>query len=303
MAAVTLPVKTGHTPVPSRRPTFASTLWRVLRRKPSRMIGFVILVFFALLAIFGPMLYPSPLPINSSLIYAGPSWAHPLGTDFEGTDVLALVVTGGRYILFSAFLAALFTIAIGTGVGLISGYYRGFADSALMRVTDFILTLPQFPFLVVLSTVSHFGSPILLGLVLGVTGWGGMARAVRSQTLSLRERGFVESVQGLGLSSGHIIVREVLPNVAPYVAMNLLISITGAIYAESGLFFLGLLPYSTNNWGVMLYNAFYQAGVMYTRQAVLYLLAPLIAILLVTLGVVLVLDAADELLNPRLREV
>ena len=284
-------------------PSFLRTFGLVLRRKPSRALGVVILIFFTLLGIFGPMMYPSPLPINASLIYAGPSWAHPLGTDFAGTDVLAEVITGGRYVLFAAALSALFAIAIGTGVGLITGYFRGFADSALMRVTEFFLTIPQFPLLVVLSTVIHFGSPITLGLVLGLTGWGSMARAVRSQTLSLRERGFVDSVQGLGLSPLHIIVREILPNVAPYVAMNLLVSITGSIYNEVGLFFLGLLPYSQNNWGVMLYDAFYQAGVMYTRQAVFYLLAPLIAILLITLGVVLVLDAVDELLNPRLREV
>ena len=118
-----------------------------------------------------------------------------------------------------------------------------------MRVTDFILTIPDFPLLIVLSTVWDFGSPYAMGLVLGIVGWGAVARAVRSQTLSLRERGFLEAARGLGLPGRHVIVRELLPNVAPFVAMSLLLSVTGAIYAETGLFFLGVVPFSATTGG------------------------------------------------------
>ena len=215
--------------------------------------------------------------------------------------MLALLVTGTCYVLEAAAIASLFTVVIGTTVGLLAGYHRGLSDSALMKVTDFVLTVPGFPLLIVLSTIWDFGAPLSMGLVLGITGWGGLARAVRSQTMSLRERGFIEAARGLDLSTPHIVFRELLPNVAPYIAMSLLLTFTGFVYAEVGLFFLGVVPFSVNNWGVML-NLAVQNGALSSSSALSYLLSPLVAILLLTLGVVLVLDAFDELFNPRLRE-
>jgi peptide/nickel transport system permease protein len=286
---------------PSGRRSLGSVVWRAITRKPGRIVGILIILGFAFMAIFGPMFYPKQLPINPAELYAPPSWAHPLGTDFEGTSVLAEIITGSRYVLEAAALAALFTVGFGTIAGITSGYYLGTTDQVIMRVTDFILTIPGFPLLIVLSTIWSFGSPIAMGLVLGLTGWGGLARAVRSQTLSLRERGFIEAAKGLGLSNRHVISREILPNISPYIAMNLLLSVTGGIYAEVGLFFLGVIPFQSNNWGVML-NLAFGNGAMYTPQALLYMLSPMACILLVTFGIVLTLDALDEILNPRLRE-
>lgn len=282
--------------------SFLRMAWRVVKARPSRVLGLAIIVFFALMGLFGPLLYPHNLPIDPNAIYAPPSLKYPLGTDFEGTSNLALVITGARYVLFAALMAALFTVVLGTGIGLVSGYFLGVADSILMRITDFILTIPGFPLLVVLSTVWNFGQPVAMGFVLGITGWGGLARAVRSQTLSLRERGFIEAARGMGLPWWHIVFREILPNMGPYIAMNLLVSITGAIYAEVGLFYLGVVPFHVNNWGVMLNLAVFTGGAMQSPEALPYLLSPLVAILILTLGVVLFLDALDEIFNPRLRE-
>jgi peptide/nickel transport system permease protein len=289
--------------VTARPPRAARGRWRLLVRTPGRVFGFAIIVFFALMAIVGPFLYPKNLAINPNAIYATPSLAHPLGTDFEGTDVLALIVTGSRYMLLSAVIAAALIVVVGTAVGVSAGYYRGIRDSALMRVTDFILTIPGFPLLIVLSTVWDFGSPYAMGFVLGIFGWGGLARAVRSQTLSLRERGFLEAARSLGLPGRHIIFHEILPNVAPFIGMNLLLSVTGAIYAEAGLFFLGVVPFNANNWGVMLNIAVFSAGAVTSPKALTYLLSPLVCILLLTLGIVLILNAVDEWFNPRLREI
>ncbi len=291
----------GPVPPQFRRPSLWTVAGRALTRKPGRVIGVLIILFFTLMAIFGPMLYPKQLPINPTELYAPPSWAHPLGTDFEGASVLGEIVTGSRYVLFAAALASVFTIVFGTLAGIVSGYFLGTTDTIIMRVTDFILTIPGFPLLIVLSTIWSFGSPVAMGLVLGLTGWGGLARAVRSQTLSMRERGFIEAARGLGLSNSHIITREILPNIAPYIAMNLLLSVTGGIYAEVGLFFLGVIPFQSNNWGVML-NLAFSNGAMYTPQSLLYMLSPMASILMVTFGIVLTLDALDEILNPRLRE-
>ncbi|WP_377267121.1 ABC transporter permease [Peterkaempfera sp. SMS 1(5)a] len=285
-----------------RHSTFWSAARRVVLRKPGRIIGLGILVFFALMGIFGPYIYPGQLAVDPENIYAAPSAAHWLGTDFAGSDVFQEVIVGARYVLLTASLSALFTAVIGTGVGLVAGYHRGLADSVLMRATDFILTIPAFPLLIVLSTIWSFANPLEMSLVLGLTGWGGVARAVRSQTLSLRERGFLEAARGLGLPTRHVIVKELLPNIAPYVAMQLLLSVIGFIGAEVGLFFLGVVPFSSSNWGVMLNQAVFAGGAMNSPEALGYLLAPLVCILLLTLGVVLFLDAIDELFNPRLRE-
>ena len=301
-AAESTSISPQRPPVPKTHPAFLHTAWRVIVKKPARLVGLGIIFFFALMAIVGPYLYPHQLPINPNAIYAPISWKYPLGTDFEGTSNLALIITGARYVLFAAFMAAIFTVVIGTVLGLISGYYLGWSDSVIMRITDFILTIPGFPLLVVLSTVWNFGQPVAMGFVLGITGWGGLARAVRSQTLSLRERGFIEAAQSLGLSRSHILFREILPNIGSYIAMNLLLAITGSIYAEVGLFFLGVVPFQVNNWGVMLNLAVFSAGAMSSVQALPYLLSPLIALLVLTLGVVLFLDAVDELFNARLKE-
>ncbi|GHE44629.1 peptide ABC transporter permease [Streptosporangium violaceochromogenes] len=284
------------------RRNFWRGVWRVLRRKPSRMLGVAIMILFTLMGVLGPMLYPERLPRDDNALYGPPSWAHPFGTDFEGTDVLALVITGSRYVLLTGLVTAVITVALGTGIGLFAGFRRGRWDSVLMRITDMKLTIPGLPLLLVLSTVWKFSSPLAMGLVLGLLGWGGVARAVRAQTLSLRERGFIEAARGLGLSTPHIIGRELLPGMAPFIAMNMLIAVTGAVYAQVGLFFLGVLPFEANNWGVMLNLAVFGGGALTTTAALPYLLAPLLAILLLTLGIVLVVDAMDEIFNPRLRE-
>ncbi|WP_326640267.1 ABC transporter permease [Streptosporangium sp. NBC_01755] len=299
---MTAPTIAGGNTRATLRRNFRRGVWRALRRKPSRMMGVVILGVFTFMGLFGPLLYPERLPRDDNALYAAPSWAHPFGTDFEGTDVLALVITGARYVLLTALVTAVITVALGTAIGLFAGFRRGRWDAVLMRITDMKLTIPALPLLLVLSTIWKFTSAIEMGLVLGFLGWGGVARAVRAQTLSLRERGFVEAARGLGLSTRHIIGRELLPSMAPFIAMNTLIAVTGAVYAQVGLFFLGVLPFDANNWGVMLNLAVFGGGALTTTTALPYMLAPLLAILLLTLGIVLVVDAMDEIFNPRLRE-
>jgi peptide/nickel transport system permease protein len=278
--------------------------WLLFVNTPGRALACLIIIVFTLMAIVGPYLYPANLPINANNIYAPPSLAHPIGTDFEGADNLALIVTGARYVLLAAAMAAVITIVIGTAAGLVAGYYpRRLAGHAIMRVTDFVLAIPGFPVLLVLSTVWQFGSLVQMGVALGVFGWGGIARAVRAQTLSLRERPFVEAARGLGLPGGRIISTELLPNIAPYIGMNLMLTLTGFIYTEVGLFFLGAVSYSSSNWGVMLNNAVFQANAVTSTRALAYLLSPLICILLITIALVTLANAVDEFFNPRLRRI
>ncbi|HEY2507200.1 MAG TPA: ABC transporter permease [Streptosporangiaceae bacterium] len=281
----------------------SSNRWLLFVNSPGRALSCLIIVVFTLMAIVGPYLYPANLPINVNNIYAPPSLAHPLGTDFEGADNLALIVTGARYVLLAAALAAAITIVIGTAAGLVAGYYPRMAGQVVMRVTDFVLAIPGFPVLLVLSTIWQFGALWEMGIALGVFGWGGIARAVRAQTLSLRERPFVEAARGLGLPGRRVITTELLPNIAPYIGMNLMLTLTGFIYTEVGLFFLGAVSYSTSNWGVMLNNAVFQANAVTSTRALAYLLSPLISILLITIALVTLANAVDEFFNPRLRRI
>ncbi|WP_166348545.1 ABC transporter permease [Phytoactinopolyspora limicola] len=287
---------------PSMRRNFWRGVWRVMKRKPSRLFGALLMALFVFMATIGPMLYSRPLPRDPNNFFASPSLRHPFGTDFQGTDVLSLVVIGSRYVLLTALITAVVTIVLGASIGLFAGYRRGRMDAVLMRITDINLTIPGIPILLVLSTVWQFASPWEMGLVLGLLGWGALARAVRSQTLSLRERGFIEAARGLGLSTPHIVFRELLPPIAPYIAMNLLMSMILAVWAQVGLFFLGVMPVIGENWGVMLNRAVFDFGAMTTAARLPYMLAPLLALMLLTVAIVLVVDAMDEIFNPRLRE-
>ncbi|QFY08570.1 ABC transporter permease subunit [Nonomuraea phyllanthi] len=294
-------LETSSTSATMRR-NFWSGVWRVMKRKPSRMVGAVLMLGFVFMGLFGPMFYPEQLDRDPNAITRPPSWEHWLGTDDQGRDVIALVVTGSQYVLLAALVTAVITVVLGTGIGLFSGFKRGRWDNVLMRFTDMKLTIPGLPLLLVLSTVWKFSSAVQMGLVLGLLGWGGVARAVRSQTLSLRERGFIEAARGLGLSTTHIVGKELLPSMAPYIAMNMLIAVTGGVYSQVGLFFLGVLPYESNNWGQMLNTAVFRSGALTVPSALGFLIGPLLAILLLTLAIVLVVDAMDEIFNPRLRE-
>jgi peptide/nickel transport system permease protein len=302
VSSIVVPPDQLHEVLQRSRRQGATARWRLFVNTPGRIAASFIIAAFILMAIIGPYLYPKNLPINTHLIYAAPSLAHPLGTDFEGTDILALLVTGSRYVLFAAAVAAVITLGVGTVAGLAAGYYPRKTGSAIMRVTDFVLAVPGLPVLIVLATIWQFGSPLAMGFVMGVFGWGGIARAVRAQTLSLRERGFVEAARGLGLPGRRIIFTEVLPNLAPYIGMNLMLAITAFIYTEVGLFFLGVVSYTTSNWGVMLNHAVADGAATSTR-GLSYLLSPLICILLITISLVTLANAVDEFFNPRLRRI
>ncbi len=276
-------------------------IWKVLRRHPQNLVGLGILLLYLFMSVVGPMLYPAILPPNPSQIYLPPSWAHPLGTDYAGRDVLALVVIGTRPILEVAAMAAVFTVVLGGVVGLLAGFLGGFVDMLLMRITDLFLTVPSLPLLILIASIAVLTNPLLIAALLCITAWGGLARAIRSQVLSYREREYIEAARSLNLGTMHIVVREITPNLMPYIIMNLMLSVTGAIYAEVGLFYLGVLPFKSDNWGVMLNLAYTQSGAIYSSQSILYLISPMAAILILQLGIVMILRFLEEIFNPRLR--
>lgn len=264
------------------------------------MVGGLIVALFVVVAIVGPWvthLASAPNPANA---YFGPSWNYPLGTDALGQSDLSDIILGARPIMEIGVLAATFTVSLGTIVGLLTGYLGGIADMVIMRITDVFLTVPGLPLIIVIASLVHTTSPIVLAAILSVTGWAGLARPIRSQALALRSSAFIEASEMQGMRLSNIIGQQLLPNVGPYVAIHFLLGITGAIYAEVGLFLLGIAPISGTNWGEMI-NIAMSEGALFTTRSVWTLFTPMLAIIVLQVAFVFFARAFDVVFNPRLR--
>lgn len=272
----------------------------IIRRNRRAFIGLIILVIFALMATVGPEVVPLDTTQRFEKRFQWPSLEHPLGTDHVGRDTFQQIVHGSRDVLSTAFLAGVFATAIAITVGMLAGLQGGMADALLMLMTNAILTVPSFPVMMIIAVVFKVRDPVSLGLLLSIWTWGGLARAIRSQILSLKEREFIEAARALGLSTFHIVFRELLPNVMPYVAISFFSIMRGAITASVGLMFLGLIPFKATNWGMMLNFAAWQ-GAIYVPKALFYFGSPMACIILFQLGAFFFANGLDEVLNPRLR--
>ncbi|GAA2756357.1 ABC transporter permease [Actinopolymorpha rutila] len=280
--------------------SFLADFWRIARADRTGLAGAVVVAIYVVVAIIGPYVAHVSTEQDPMKAYLSPSWHHLLGTDSFGQDVLSEVIVGTRPIMEVGVLAATITVFVGVVVGLVSGYLGGAADTAIMRVTDVVLTLPGLPLILIISSVVRTSSPVVLALILSVTAWAGLARAVRSQALSLRTSDFIEAARLQGASLTNVVGRQLLPNVGPYVAIHFLLAITGAMYAEVGLFLLGIAPVSGTNWGVMINTAMNQ-GALYTSKSMLYLFSPMAAIVILQVAFVYLTRVLDSLFNPRLR--
>jgi peptide/nickel transport system permease protein len=273
---------------------------KLLRLNPVGFFGFGMVVAFLLFSFVGPLLVPFPDRADVSAIYQGPSAAHWLGTDFQGKDNLALLVHGGREIMIVAFVAGVLTMGLAVLVGSFSAFLGGLTDTLLMEITNIWLTIPRFPILIIIATFLKLNDIWGLAVLIAILSWPGFARQVRAQFLSLKRRDYVESAQLLHLGTPHIIFREMLPNMMSFVAVSLIFAMTGAIYQQTGLVFLGLVPFSGANWGVLLSLAFAK-GAIYQRQAAWSVIAPVAAIALFQLSLVWLSRSLEEVFNPRLR--
>jgi len=241
--------------------------WRRFRRHQLAIVGAIALAVMVLAVLAGPFVYRVPIDqIDFKAKLKSPSWAHPLGTDDLGQDVLARMLYGGRITLAVGVAAMLIAISLGTAVGAVSGYMGGTVDHALMRVTDLFLSLPGLPLLLLIIYLfrdslkkvlgPEIGTFALIVVVIGGLRWMPVARLVRAQFLSLREKEFVEAARGLGAPPLRQIVRHILPNsVGPVIVAGTL-DVAAAIIAESSLSFLGLgFPPDIPTWGRILFDA------------------------------------------------
>jgi peptide/nickel transport system permease protein len=222
-----------------------------------------------------------------------------LGTDHMGSDIWSQLVYGTRIALAIGLSAAFIAVIIGTSVGLIAGYLGGIVDEVLMRIVDVLLAVPTMPILIILGAL--FGKSIMnVVILLALFSWMGIARIVRAQTLSLKERTFVEAAKASGAASGYIMLSHILPNTVPLIFANLVLRIPSAILTEASLSFLGLGDPRVPTWGRILQNSRQFGG--FTKMAWWWLLPPGLALTLLSLAFVFIGNSVNEILNPRHRE-
>jgi peptide/nickel transport system permease protein len=292
--------------VPLRNVSPGAEAWRRFRRHKLAVAGLIVLTVMVLLVGFGPMFWKVAInEIDFSARLATPTLAHPLGTDDLGQDIFARMLYGGRISLAVGLAAMLMAMLVGVTIGAVAGISRGAVDALLMWVTDLFLSLPQLPLLLILiylfreSLKQAFGPEvgvfILIVLVIGGFRWMPVARLVRAQFFSLREKEFVEAARALGASVPRQVIRHILPNSLGPVIVAGTIDVAAAIIAESTLSFLGLgFPPDIPTWGRILFDS-----KEYLDIAPHWALFPGTAIFLAVLCINFVGDGLRDALDPR----
>ncbi|HKX75683.1 MAG TPA: dipeptide/oligopeptide/nickel ABC transporter permease/ATP-binding protein [Acidimicrobiia bacterium] len=273
---------------------------RKLWRHHLGRVGVLMLGAALLVAIFAPFLAPTDPYANVQVsiddIYAAPSSEHPLGTDDAGKDVLSKLIYGARVSLLVGFAGALIALLIGGVIGLVAGFKAGRLGNGLMRFTDFFLVVPELALqIVIVAIVGQSLRNIIL--VIGILGWTTTARLVRAQTLSVRERKFVSRARAVGAGDFYILRRHVFPQVLPLMLANTVLTVSLAILSESTLAFIGLGDPVVVSWGQMLNFAFNRGAV--SAGAWWALIPPGLSIVWVVLGVTLMGNALEDIVNPR----
>ncbi|MGA9492363.1 MAG: ABC transporter permease [Mycobacterium sp.] len=280
---------------PSTRGGFFRT---VLRERKAAVVGLSIIGFFVLLSIVAPYISPYSITQQTCAVYAPPSGAHWLGCDDGGIDMLSELMQGGRISLVVGFAATLVAMIIGGGVGILSGYFGRWIDIGLMRITDYLLVIPDLVLMIVIADV--WGASLFhVIMVIGILEWTSTARIIRAQVMSLRERVYVKRTRALGASNARIIWKHILPQVGPLLIANTVLTIAIAIYLETALAFLGLEDPTVTTWGTILENAFQRTAI---SSGAWWAIVPAgFVIAAVIVGCFLFGQAVEDALNPRLK--
>lgn len=273
------------------------TVWMDWRAR----FGLALVVFYLLLGTVGVWLVDQPIQNEGGILLAPMENSQfPLGTDNWGIDLWKQAVHSTPIMLQMAIAGGLFMTIIAVLVGTISGYKRGVTERVLMTLTDIQIAIPGLPLLIVIALAIQPRNPILVGIIISIDGWPNLARALHSQVLSLREESYVEASRTIGLGNRSIIGEDILPNIMPYVLIHFMQNTIAVIHISVALYFLGVLPFSHTNWGVMLNRAFYNISLT-TIGGWHWLLIPIILISGLSFGVILLAQGMDRLFNPRVR--
>ncbi|HBG43373.1 MAG TPA: peptide ABC transporter permease [Firmicutes bacterium] len=230
--------------------------WRKFRRHKLAIVGAIMTIILLILAIFAPLITPYSFEeLDLGNMFAPPSWDHIFGTDELGQDVFTRILYGGRISLLVGFASAFTAVVFGILIGSLAGFYGGWLDNLLMRFTDMMMTIPTLPLLIVLSSLLG-GSVANIILLMIIFSWMTTARLVRGAVLTFKQQEFIEAARALGVSSGRIIFRHLLPNAMAPAVVSATLMVGGNIIWESSLSFLGLgIQPPTPSWGNMLSRA------------------------------------------------
>ncbi len=277
---------------------------RVISSDPLGAVGLVLVTLFVVLALLAPWIAPyGPFetvftPDESVVRLSLPTAEHWLGTTNKGNDVWSQMLWGARIALAVGSLSAVGSVIIGTLIGLIAGYYTGWVDEVLMRLTDIAFGIPFLPFALVVITIVSPSFEIVILLVIFFL-WRTTARVIRAQVLSLKERPFIWAARAAGANDLQIIFLHIGPNVLPLTFLYMAIGVQAGVFLEAALSFLGFGDPNVLSWGTML-NQAYQAGAM--RNAWWWVLPPGFGLSLFVISIFMITRAYEEMLNPRLRE-
>lgn len=277
--------------------SMAKIIFRQYYKNKLAVAGAIVILLLSLAAIFSSLLTPyDPDAINLNEIYQPPSWQHPFGTDMNGRDVFARVLFGARISMSVGFISSGLAGLIGVLIGAIAGFFGGKIDNMLMRFVDLILCIPSF-FLLLMVIAMLEPNIYNVMIVIAITSWPGLARMVRAEVLSVRERDYVQAAIALGIGRWRIIWRHIIPNVMAPVFVAVTLGVAAAILVESGLSFLGLgVQPPTPSWGNILAQ-----GRSVMQFAWWMTLFPGLAIFVTVLGYNLVGEGLRDALDPRLR--
>ncbi|MEQ9639054.1 MAG: ABC transporter permease [Alphaproteobacteria bacterium] len=270
--------------------------WRMFIGNGSAIAGLVILTLVIGASVFGPLFYPNdPFELVWAPLSPPGEEGFLLGTDYLGRDLIAGIIYGGRATLAVGACAALLTITIGVTIGALAGYYRGWVDEVLMRITEFFQVLP--PLLLAMVLVMLFRPSLpTIAIAIGVVSWTSAARLTRAEFLRIRELEYVKAARAIGARNGRIIWRVILPNAAPPLIVSAALSVGVAILFEAGLSFLGLTDQNVMSWGYLI-----GANRPYILDAWWAVTWPGVAIFMTVLSVSLIGDGLNDALNPKLR--
>lgn len=264
--------------------------------------GSIIILAYLLMGTVGVVLVEPPVQGQAPRL-EGPfqSMAYPLGTNELGQSLLSKIVHATPPMLEMITAGAVFSTILATTIGTVSGYKGGTVDGVLTTFTDIAMTLPGLPLIILIVAIFEPSSPAIIGITLSINAWAGLARAIRSQVLSLRDESYVEASRIMGAPLRRILADDILPNIMPYVLINFVNAARGVIFGSVALYYLGLIPSGgVDNWGIMLNSAFTNAAI-YSLDMIYWLLIPMLTIIFLSFGLVLFAQGTEKLFNPRIK--
>ena len=283
-------------PLPEAQHPFTEA-WGMFRRNHAAVVALVVLTLICIGAVFGPMLYPTD-PFEMVWAPFSPPGADGflLGTDYLGRDLLAMLINGAKVSLLIGLSAALVSIFIGVTFGALAGFYRGWVEEILMRITEFFQVLPTLLFSMVI--VALFGASLpMITLAIGIVSWTAVARITRAEFLRIRELEYVMAARASGVSNRKLMFRVILPNALPPIIVQSALMVGSAILFEAGLSFLGLTDPNVVSWGQII-----GSNRQYILDAGYTVTIPGLAIFVTVLAISLVGDGLNDALNPKLRQ-